>query len=175
MNQLLEGQMLRLDFIERMPKEAIKPLPKMDPKWFTTDQVLERSLGGFASFCGPNDWLQPEEAPFAVQCCYGSGARGLYDAWYYAAQEDGDIVKVNLHFSKRLPSAVITSYMPGKAALEAKLTQPRKLLVRKPGWAAAEGCKILVNGNLQKVRPQGTYFDLGPIAAGTKVRAEFPD
>jgi hypothetical protein len=175
MNQLIEGQMLRVDYIERMPLQAIKPLPKTDSKWFTTAHVMNRSLGGFASFCGPNDWLQPEELPLTVQCCYGSGGRGLYDAWYYAAQEDGDTIRVNLQFSKRLPSAVVTSFMPGKGALEVKLTQEKKVLVRKPGWAVAERCKILINGKEQRAPLRGSYFNLGPLARGSNVRVEFPD
>ena len=58
MNQLLEGQMLRVDFVERIPSEIRQPLPRMDSKWFTTDHVMNRSLGGFASYSGPNDWAQ---------------------------------------------------------------------------------------------------------------------
>ena len=45
-------------------------------------------------------------------------------------------MQVNLQFSKRLPSAVITSYMPGKATLEIEMTQAKKLWVRKPGGRA---------------------------------------
>ena len=110
MNHLLEGQMLRVDFLRKLPASIKKPLPNTDSKWFTTDDVASRSLGGFGSFFGPNDWVQVGEVIWGVQCCYGSGPRGLYDAWYHAAQEVDDTVKVNLQFSKRLPSAVITSY-----------------------------------------------------------------
>jgi hypothetical protein len=175
MNQLMEGQMLRVDYIERMPPQALKPLPQMDSKWFTTDHVMNRSLGGFASFCGPNDWLQPEALPFTVQCCYGSGGRALYDTWYYAAQELGDTIRVNLQFSKRLPSAMVISFMPGKAVLEIKLMQQKKLLVRKPGWAAAERCDIFIHGKKQRPVLRGSYFDFGSLAAGSNVRIEFPN
>ena len=101
--------------------------------------------------------------------------RGLYDAWYYAAQDEGDTAKVNLRFGKRLPSALITSYMPGKATLEIQMTQGKKLQVRKPGWANAGQAKILLNGKEQRTRLAGTYFDLGPLQAGTTVRLDFPD
>jgi len=173
MNQLLEGQLLRLDFIERVPSRLIQPLPKLDSKWYTADQVLERNLGGFSSFCGPNDWVQ--NSLTTVQCCFGSGARGLYDIWYFSASEESDLVRVNLQFSKRLPSAVVTSYMPGEPVVEVEMNQQKKLLVRKPAWAAAEECRILVNGKPQPGRLKGTYFDLGSQAAGTTVRIEFPD
>ena len=184
MNQLLEGQMLRIDFVERIPAKDILPVPKMETEWITTDHVLERSLGGFGIIAGPNDWLQMGESATpalgqrgaqTLQCCFGSGPRGLYDAWYYAAQEDTDTVKVNLQFSKRLPSALITSYMPGKATLEIQMTQGKKLLVRKPGWANAAQTRILLNGKEQRTRLAGTYFDLGPLQAGTTVRIEFSD
>jgi hypothetical protein len=177
MNQLLEGQMLRVDFIERMPPRAIKPLPKTDSRWFTTAHVMERSLGGFTSFCGPNDWVQDPLTlgDAVVQCCFGSGPRGLYDAWYFSAQEESDTLRVNLQFSKRLPSAVVTSYMPGKPVVEVEMTKPKKLLVRKPAWAAVEECRILVNGKPQPGHLKGTYFDIGPQTAGSSVRVEFPD
>jgi hypothetical protein len=175
MNQLLEGQMLRTDFVERIPQGDLKSLPN-DPAWFySTDHVLERSLGCFGIIAGPNDWVQIGEGANSLQCCFGSGPRGLYDAWYYAAQEEGDAIKVNLQFSKRLPSALITSYMPGKAALEIQLTQAKKVSVRKPGWANATQTKILLNGKEHKARLAGTYFDLGPLQAGSTVRIEFPD
>jgi len=174
MNQLLEGQMLRTDFVERIPSATTK-LPNVDTKWSTTDSVMNRALGGFASFSGPNDWVQTRDLIWTVQCCVGSGPRGLYDAWYYAAQEQGDTVKVNLQFSKRLPSAVITSYMPGKAMVEIEMTQGKKLRVRKPGWASAEQSRIVVDGKKKKASLAGTYFDMGYLQAGTKVRVEFPD
>ena len=83
---------MRIDFVEEIPAKNVKPLPKMDPKWMNTDHVLERSLGGFGSFVGPNDWVQIGQGAGAVQCCFGTGPRGLYDAWYYAAQEKEDSV-----------------------------------------------------------------------------------
>jgi hypothetical protein len=175
MNQLLEGQLLRTDFVERLPERVIKPLPNIDAKWFTTDHVLNRALGGFGIISGPNDWIQTGEDIMTVQCCFGSGPRGLYDAWYYASQEDRDRVRVNLQFSKRLPSAVITSYMPGKAVVEVEMTAGKKLQVRKPGWAAAEQTRVLVNGAERKLPLEGTYFDFGGMPAGTKVRIEFPN
>jgi hypothetical protein len=175
MNQLLEGQMLRIDFVERIPEKDIKPSPKMDPRWMTTDHVLERSLGCLSGCSGPNDWVEVGTGANFVQCCFGSGARGLYDTWYYAAQEEGDRIKVNLQFSKRLPSALIVSYMPGKATMEIQMTQPKDLWVRKPGWAKAEPTRILVNGQEQQARLKGSYLDLGHLAGGTVVRVEFPD
>jgi Beta-L-arabinofuranosidase, GH127 len=175
MNHLLEGQMLRVDFLHKLPASIKKPLPDMDPKWFTTNHVASRALGGFGSFFGPNDWAQVGDTIWGVQCCFGSGPRGLYDAWYHAAREVGDTVTVNLQFSKRLPSAVITSYMPGKASIEVQLTQSKKLLIRKPGWAAGEECKIRVNGKERTAAMRGAYFDLGGLDSGSRVRIDYPD
>jgi hypothetical protein len=175
MNQLLEGQMLRIDFKEHIAKRQGKPLPSVDPKWSSTDHVMDRSLGCFGIISGPNDWVQTGEEIMSVQCCFGSGPRGLYDAWYYAAQEQGDQVTVNLQFSKRLPSAVITSYMPGKAVLEIDMTSEKSLRVRKPGWANPEQARILVNGHEQRPKLQGSYFDVGHPGRGSVVRVEFPN
>jgi hypothetical protein len=175
MNQLLEGQMLRVDFVDRIPEKTKAPVPD-DPQWFfSADHVMNRSLGCFAIDSGPNDWVQMGVGAQSLQCCFGSGPRGLYDAWYYAAQEKGDTVQVSLQFSKRLPSAVITSYMPGKAMLEIEMTAGKKLRVRKPGWAKAERTRVVIAGKEKKVPLEGTYLELGYLAGGTKVRVEFPD
>jgi hypothetical protein len=175
MNQLLEGQLLRTDFVERLPEKVMKPLPNMDPKWFTTDHVLNRALGGFGIISGPNDWIQTGEDIMTVQCCFGSGPRGLYEAWYHAAQEEGDRVRVNLQFSKRLPSAVITSYMPGQAVVEVEMTAAKRLQVRKPGWAVTGPTRVLIDGQERAIRLVQTYLDFGGLPAGTKVRIEFPN
>src|SRR5438309_12094205 len=115
------------------------------------------------SFSGPNDWVQTGEMIWGVQCCFGSGPRGLYDAWYYGAQEEKEMVTVNLQFSKRLPSAVITSYMPGKATLEIEMMKAKNLRVRKPGWASAEQTKISVDSKKKKACLEGSYFELGHL------------
>lgn len=63
MNQLLEGQMLQIDFQEKMPKEAMVPLGRIDTKMNTSECVLERCLGGFAGWEGPNDFIQMSANP----------------------------------------------------------------------------------------------------------------
>ena len=166
--------MLRIDFGKRIPVTLSKSVPT-DPKWLTTDHVMARALGGFASFSGPNDWVQTGEVIWGVQCCFGSGPRGLYDAWYYAAQEEQEMVAVNLQFSKRLPSAIITSHMPGKATLDIEMTKAKNLRVRKPGWARAEQTRISVDGKEKKACLEGSYFELGHLPRDSKVRVEFPD
>jgi hypothetical protein len=82
---------------------------------------------------------------------------------------------VNLQFSKRLPSAVITSYMPGKATLDIEMTKAKNLRVRKPGWASVEQTRISVDGKEKKGHLEGNYFELGHLPRGSKVRVEFPD
>jgi hypothetical protein len=74
-----------------------------------------------------------------------------------------------------LPSALIVSYMAGRATVEIQMTQPKDLRVRKPGWARAEQTRILVNGQEQRAGLKGSYFDLGHLAGVTVVRVEFPE
>jgi len=175
MNQLLEAQMLRVDFLDKIPASKTKPLPQLDSKWFSTEHVMNRLLGCFGR-PAPNDWVYFNGENIVIgQCCFGSGPRGLYDVWYHASQEGVDTVTVNLQFSKRLPSAVITSYMPGRAMLEIEITQAKKLRIRKPGWANIEKTNILVAGKKYRVQLVGGYLELGRLQGGTKVRVEFPD
>ena len=175
MNQLLEGQILRPDWFARIPDSHIKPLPQMNPAWFTIEGMPERLLGGFGSFAGPNDFVQINDLAWTVQCCFGSGGRGLYDVWYHAAREDLETVRVNMQFSKRLPSALIISQMPGKASLQIRMTQSKRLLVRKPQWADKGMTMIRVNGQVQSSPLRGTYFDLGVLPRDAVVQIDFPD
>jgi hypothetical protein len=197
MNQLLEGQMLRIDFQERMPPQpnfffsekkkfdqkekkrnlflSIAPLGQMDAKMSTTECVLERCLGGFAGWGGPNDFIQMSANPGLMQCCFGSGARSLYDLWYFTAQEENEKVQVNMMFSKRLPSATIISYMPGKPCLEITMEKPAKLLVRKPNWVDVLQTQVFVNNQIFHPRVEGHYFNFGLLPAETSVRIDFPD
>src|SRR5262249_37143244 len=91
------------------------------------------------------------------------------------AMEDDEAVRVNLQFSKRLPSAVIVSYMPGKAALEIEITREKQLLVRKPGWIGDKPVAISVDGETVSPRMHGSYYDFGKLPRGARVRINFPD
>ena len=62
-----------------------------------------------------------------------------------------------------------------KATLEIEMTKSKKLRVRKPGWANADQTRILVDGKEKKARLERSYFELGRLPRGSKVRVEFPD
>lgn len=55
-------------------------------------------------------------------------------------------------FSKRLPSAVVTSHMPGAPIVEVEMTAAKELRVRQPGWAAEAETRVLVDGTERKPR-----------------------
>ena len=165
MNQLLAQQLSHVNFA---------PLTNYYPL-----------LGGFASFCSPNDWWTPE-GTYITQSSHGSGMRALYNVWYHAAwwergEQGEDALRVNLHWSKNLPGARIISHLPSATRREVNLERAGSLIVRKPDWAPIGSIQAQAapsSGGTTTTVPitlRGRWMRLGPFAANTRVTFSFPD
>ncbi len=166
LNQLLAQQLVRVDFL----------------------QNDLRLLGGFASFCSPQDWWTPA-GPYITQSSHGSGMRALYNVWYHAAWweqgepagEAGRTLRVNLHWSKNLPGAQIVSHLPASTRLEINLERPCSVTIRKPDWADSNRIQVEAvsagggSTNPVPITVRGRWLDLGHIEGNTRVVANFPD
>jgi hypothetical protein len=166
MNQLMAQQLLRVDFLGNYYQE----------------------LGGFASFCSPNDWSTPE-GPYITQSAHGSGTRALYDVWYHAAWweqgdqpgEAGRTLRVNLHWSKNLPGAQVISHLPSDTTLEVDLQRPCHLIVRKPDWAALDQIQVsscdtgTTQTNPVSFVMQGRWMQIGYFSNSTRIIIQLPN
>lgn len=140
-------------------------------------------FGGFASFGGPNDWFV-SEGPYLTQSCHGSGMRSLYNVWYHAAcwEEGPDVpmLRVNLHWSKRLPDAQIISHLPASTTLEIEADRPCAIVVRQPDWADIASTRIEATddgGHTRQVDANldGRWLKLGRFDRPAHVVISYPD
>ncbi len=213
MNQLLAQQLVRVDFLGGPTAEEAASLLKqpgdqtpqrlpLNPHDFASDfeggtendfeQIPLRLLGGFASFCSPNEWDTLWRKPqtlgpnYLTLSCNGSGMRALYNVWHHAAWwemgEGEPALRVNLHWSKNLPGAQIISHLPSSTKLEVQMERPGRLIVRKPDWAQAGhiSAQAMASDGGGSITPvpitiRGRWMHLGHFGKNTRVVLSFPD
>ena len=140
------------------------------PLWHvTTDDVLDRLVGGFASSIEPTwgmGWF--------TQCCNGNIPQGLYKAWSAILRPWGDGVQVNLLLNRASPWLDVDSYLPyeGKAVL--KIKTARSASVRIPRWADRRTVRCAVNGVERPTLWLGNYLLLRDLKPHDVATIEFP-
>ena len=154
-NHLAESQYIRKDLLEKvsasMPRnqgryangeQQFANLEKVHPRQVSYDDVLERSVGIFASY------LTPESSTGRVmQCCTANAARGIYYAWESITRCNGKDAEVNLLLNRAAPWLDIENHLPyeGKAVIRNKTA--RRINVRIPAWVNRRELSCTVNGN----------------------------
>jgi len=140
------------------------------PLWHvTTDDVLDRLVGGFASCIEPT-WGMG----WYTQCCNGNIPQGLYKAWSAILRPQGDGVQVNLLLNRASPWLDVDSYLPyeGKAVL--KIKTARSASVRIPRWADRRAVRATVNGVERPNLWLGNYLLLRELRPNDVATIEFP-
>jgi len=140
------------------------------PLWHvTTDDVLDRLVGGFASCIEPT-WGMG----WYTQCCNGNIPQGLYKAWSAILRPQGDGVQVNLLLNRASPWLDVDSYLPyeGKAVL--KIKTARSASVRMPRWADRAAVRCQVNGAARPNLWLGNYLRLLDLKPHDVATIEFP-
>jgi hypothetical protein len=133
-SQYLAGERLR-QAVSQLPAESSPPPD--EGRYSTTRGVVESQVGGFASRSTLNDALHLD-APAMMQCCNAAGARGIYDLWRYAVEEqrseDGLPARqvVHMRFSVETPALQVVSHEPGAGRLEVTPKAAARIAVRLP-------------------------------------------
>lgn len=141
-NQLLESQLLDVvqlqAAVERLPADE-SPAP-LQGRFSTSDDVVQRHLGGFAARSAANDAFHLD-ATAMMQCCTAAGARGIYDLWRYAVEEhpatggQPERKAVHLRFSVATPGLTVVSHEPSDGRLDLSATEACRIAVRLPEGA----------------------------------------
>lgn len=80
---------------------------------YTTDRVLERTIGSFSGWASANDWVgRPKRRVTIMNCCSGSGARGLYAVWKDMISFDDGRLNVHLLLNRASRWADVESHIP---------------------------------------------------------------
>ena len=141
-----------------------------NPLWHvTTDDVLDRLVGGFSSVSNATWGLG-----WWTQCCNANIPQGMYKAWSAILQPWGDGVRVNLLLNRASRWLDVDSYLPyeGKAVLKNKTA--RSAAVRIPRWAARTAVRCAVNGAARPNLWLGNYLLVRDLRPNDVVTIEFP-
>jgi len=175
-NMFAEGQLLpsRAQWLESYALQfpAIEP----NPMHQTTDRVLERNVGAFASWPTPNDWYvgrAPEEHGI-IHCCTGNGTRAIYFAWEHILDFDDGKLRVNLLLNRSSPWAELDSCIPYTGQVDINIKEPVNLSVRIPEWVNKDDVRLKVNEKERKFRWDGRYALAGDVKPQEIVTFTFP-
>ena len=186
-NQLAENQLTQIGWltdghIDYSRSET--PAGFFDnPGQRTTDRVPERTLGAFAGWPTPNDWVGAEDwwggdthriFYTIMNCCTGSGCRALYSVWRdMIAFEDGKLT-VNLLFNRASQWADIDSYIPYTGRVDFKIKKKIDLAARLPEWVDLDAVKVSINNKDIEPIFEGRYAQIGKLKKGQVVTMTFP-
>lgn len=142
-----------------------KPLPGQE----CTDNVIERSIGGFCHLLGAR-----YQAPFLMHCCTANGNQGFYYAWEAIVRHCDGVATINLLLSRFSPWLNIESYMPYEGKVVIKNKTVRRINVRIPPWVNRSHLRCKVNGNLATPDWAGSYAVFSDLQSKSVVAIEFP-
>ena len=180
-NHFAEGQLARSDWVEEMIKDKPVKTPLkteyfphfFEPGDYTTENVGERSVGGFAGWPSVNDW-QGHETRSIAHCCTGNGTRAIYYVWENILHHQNGRLKVNLLLNRASPWADVNSHIPYQGRVDVKVKQARELSIRIPEWAKAKDARCQVNGKERSLSWQARYAVVGRVRSGDEVTLTFP-
>jgi hypothetical protein len=95
----------------------------------TTDDVIERALGGFSHLYGAY-----HQFPFLMSCCTANGNQALYYAWEAIVRYGDDEAQVNLLLNRRSPWLDVESSLPHAGTVVLRNKTARRISVRIPSW-----------------------------------------
>jgi hypothetical protein len=179
-NMLAEAQMTETNWREdgHIPAEELVQLKSPPENRFTTDRVMERSVGAFSGWPAVNDWVgraHNDKSVTTQNCCTGSGDRALYYVWRNMIDYDHGKLTLNLLFNRASPCADVDSYIPYEGRVDVKVKEDLKQLqVRIPQWVQPEEVYAAVDGTERKLSFDGRYANLGPVTKGQTAVIGFP-
>jgi hypothetical protein len=174
-NHFAESQLTRTqgDYLERSAFKSDRvPVAYNE----STDHVTERSIGAFAGWPTPNDWICKR----GIQhCCTGNCARVIYYAWQSILDfnKEQQELRINLLLNRASPWADVYSHIPYQGQVDIKIKQPcQKIVMRAPEWIPTNSPDLLctVNGKARTVRWEGRFMNLGEGQAKDKFSVTFP-
>ena len=173
-NHLVENQFVDTEWAARIPKTSVpRDIVDASPGRFCNRDIVRRSLGSFAGWSAPNDLF--DQGRFQLmQCCNAAGTRALYDLWHYAVDDDGTQSRVHMGFSRPTPWADVVSWRPYAGCVEIRMTAPRDMGVRIPGWVSWSEVAVTVNDRPARFEHKGKYLWLHGLQAGNVATIRYP-
>lgn len=169
-NQLVEQQYVDAGLLKKCA--ATSPPHHADPPLQTSDNVIERNLGGFAGW----GWVAHDRDGGAqiMHCCTGNGTQALYYAWDAIVRHNHGLAQVNLLLNRASPWMDIDSYLPyeGKVVLKNKTAQIAS--VRMPRWVDRSQVSVQRGGKITQPVWSGGNVVCTDLAPDEVVTIMFP-
>ena len=176
-NQLAEAQLTSTQWRAdgHIPSSELVKKANLVEGRYTTDRVLERTLGSFSNRPSANDWFgHREKAATVANCCSSSGMRALYYVWRNILDYEPGKLRVNLLLNRASRWADVDSYIPYQGRVEVKMKQGAEVEVRIPEWAPLDQVQCEVDGKARKLTFEGRYALVGKAEKGQTVSLRFP-
>ena len=187
-NSLAEAQVTDMDGIRRVgeasaqrPKDSLWGAPQdwrfsnslvraPYPGQETTENVLERAIGGFTWNLVNGRYQYPGE----MHCCTANGNQGFYYAWDAVVKSDGQTATVNLLFNRFSPWLDLESYLPYEGKVVVHNKKASNIQVRIPGWVRQADLRCKVNDTPVEPTWCGRYAAFPHIPLNADLIIEFP-
>jgi hypothetical protein len=179
-NMLAEAQMTDTNWRQdgHIPANEYVVLKDSPEGRYTTDHVMERSVGAFSGWPAVNDWVgraHNDKSVTTQNCCTGSGARALFYVWRNMLDYDNGTLRLNLLFNRASQWADIDSYIPYEGRVDVKVKQDLKgLEIRLPQWVTPNEATASVDGVKRPLSFDGRYAKVGAVKSGQTVQFTFP-
>jgi hypothetical protein len=156
-------------------ENAARSLPAQTVRYNeTADRVLERNVGAFAGWPGPNEWMHR----IGIQhCCTGNCTRTIYYAWENILECQDQCLRINLMLNRASPWADIYSFVPYEGRVEIRIKKPcRNVRVRLPEWVPAGSAEVACKCGKRSraIHWMGRYVNVGAAKTGDLIRLSFP-
>jgi hypothetical protein len=146
--------------------------------WFTTDNVNQRTLGGFSGWPGANDWaghpLTPHIGLTIMNCCSANGSRSLHHVWREMIDYKDGKLRVNLLLNRASKWADIDSYIPYTGRVDVKAKQKLDLEIRIPDWTSPDQIQCTVDSKARPISFNGRYAQIGRLNKKQTASLNFP-
>ncbi len=140
----------------------------------SSDRTTERSVGAFAGWPGVNDWHPTGRG--IQHCCTGNATRSIFCAWDSVLDESGEGLVVNLLLNRAARKADLYSYLPYEGHVEIRIKRDCDFLrVRTPDYVPTNSVRCTVNNSSRRLTFSGRFAEVGPVAAGARVKLLFPN
>jgi hypothetical protein len=172
-NMFVEGQLTKdkAKWLERYSKKFDNSKDiygkKDNPDYVSEDNVVDRNIGGFASWPRPNEWWA-EDHPYGIMhCCTGNSSRAIYYIWENIVNfKDGEL-KVNLLMNHASKWADVDSHIPYTGRVDVRIKQDMQVSIRIPEWVSQDEAEVLVDGKKVEASWDGRYAKAGAVKAGS--------
>jgi hypothetical protein len=190
-NQFVEQQVVRTDWIKTALQPQLETLEgqewlgqaqtrftvcgKPDPIMTTAEDAAERSIGSFAGWAAPNDFVPSFRQATIMHCCTGNGARALAYAWDSIVTTDNKgKVRVNLLLNRASPWLDVDSHLPYEGRVDLRVKTASAVAVRLPAGATQGRVSCRVNSADRSVGWDDNYVVVDGLKPGDSVTVTFP-